>query len=62
MTLTTEVAKKIIRKLIHGQDYRIEVVTLLDAEFLQYATRQTPLAGALCRQTGSSKLKRCKEQ
>jgi len=37
MTLTTEVAKKIIRKLIHGQDYRIEVVTLLDAEFLQYA-------------------------
>ena len=36
MTLTTEVAKKIIRKLIHGQDYRIEVVTLIDAAFLQY--------------------------
>ncbi len=37
MTLTTEVTKQIIRKLLKGQDYRIEVVTLIDAEFLQYA-------------------------
>jgi len=37
MTLTDQVIKNIIRKLINGQDYRIEVVTLIDAEFLQYA-------------------------
>lgn len=36
ITLTEEVAKNIIRKLIKGQDYRIEVVTLINAEFLQY--------------------------
>ena len=35
MTLTNEVAKNIIKKLIHGEDYRIEVVTLINAEFLQ---------------------------
>jgi len=37
MTLTDQVLKEIIRKLIKGQDYRIEVVTLIDAAFLQYA-------------------------
>jgi len=37
MTLTEEVAKKIIKKLLKGEDYRKEVVTLIDAEFLQYA-------------------------
>lgn len=37
MTLTDSVTKKIIVKLIKGQDYRIEIVTLIDAEFLQYA-------------------------
>ncbi|GAB4459179.1 MAG: hypothetical protein Fur0028_12930 [Bacteroidales bacterium] len=37
MTLTDQVIKNIIRKLINGQDYRIEVVTLINAEFLQYA-------------------------
>ncbi|MCI0469797.1 MAG: CfrBI family restriction endonuclease [Nitrospirae bacterium] len=37
MTLTESVAKKIIQKLIKGQDYRIEIVTLINAEFLQYA-------------------------
>lgn len=37
MTLTEEVAKKIIRKLLKGEDYRIEVVTLMNAEFLQFA-------------------------
>ncbi len=37
MTLTESVAKNIIKKLIKGQDYRIEIVTLINAEFLQYA-------------------------
>ena len=37
MTLTKTIVKNIIIKLIKGQDYRIEVVTLIDAEFLQYA-------------------------
>ncbi len=37
MTLTEQVAKNIIRKLLKGEDYRIEVVTLIDAEFLQFA-------------------------
>ena len=37
MTLTESVAKSIIQKLIRGQDYRIEIVTLINAEFLQYA-------------------------
>lgn len=37
MTLTEPVAKKIIKKLLRGEDYRIEVVTLINAEFLQCA-------------------------
>ncbi|MEA2095837.1 MAG: CfrBI family restriction endonuclease [Candidatus Cloacimonadota bacterium] len=37
MTLTETVTKNIIKKLIHGEDYRIEIVTLINAEFLQYA-------------------------
>ncbi len=37
MTLTEQVAKNIIRKLLKGKDYRIEVVTLINAEFLQFA-------------------------
>lgn len=37
MTLTDQVAKNIIRKLLKGEDYRIEVVTLINAEFLQFA-------------------------
>ena len=36
MTVTGAVIKNIIRKLLTGQDYRSEIVTLLDAEFLQY--------------------------
>lgn len=36
MTLTDTVTQRIITKLIKGQDYRIEIVTLIDAEFLQY--------------------------
>lgn len=37
MTLTEQVVKKIIRKLLKGEDYRIEIVTLINAEFLQFA-------------------------
>lgn len=37
MTLTEQVAKNIIRKLLSGDDYRIEIVTLINAEFLQFA-------------------------
>ena len=37
MTLTETVTKNIIKKLINGEDYRIEIVTLINAEFLQYA-------------------------
>ena len=37
MTLTEQVAKNIIKKLFKGADYRIEVVTLINAEFLQFA-------------------------
>ncbi len=37
MTLTEEVAKNIIRKLLNGKDYRIEVITLINAEFLQFS-------------------------
>ena len=37
MTLTDKVTKEIIRKLIKGNDYRIEIVTLINAEFLQFA-------------------------
>lgn len=36
MTLTEAVAKNIITKLLKGQDYRIEIVTLINASFLQY--------------------------
>ncbi len=37
MTLNEEVTKNIIRKLIKGNDYRVEIVTLINAEFLQFA-------------------------
>ncbi len=36
MTLTEQVTKNIIRKLINGDDYRIEIVTLINAKFLQF--------------------------
>ena len=36
MTLTEQVAKNIIIKLLKGEDYRIEIITLINAEFLQY--------------------------
>lgn len=37
MTLTDQVLKNIIKRLIKGQDYRIEIVALINAEFLQFA-------------------------
>ncbi len=37
MTLTEQVTKNIITRLIKGQDYRIEIVALINAEFLQFA-------------------------
>jgi len=37
MTLTEQVVKNIIKKLLKGADYRIEVVSLINAEFLQFA-------------------------
>ena len=36
MTITEQVAKNIIKKLLKGEDYRIEIVTLIDAAFLQF--------------------------
>ncbi len=36
ITLTEQVAKNIIKKLMKGEDYRIEIVTLINAGFLQY--------------------------
>jgi len=37
MTLTDQVVRNIIIRLVKGQDYRIEVVALINAEFLQFA-------------------------
>jgi hypothetical protein len=37
MTLTDVVVKRIIRRLLKSQDYRTEVVQLINAEFLQFA-------------------------
>ena len=36
MTLTEQVTKNIIKKLLKGEDYRIEIVTLINADFLQF--------------------------
>lgn len=36
MTLTDQVVKNIIRKLLNGDDYKIEIITLINAEFLQF--------------------------
>ena len=37
MTLTDQVVKDIIRKLLAANDYRIEIVTLINAQFLQFS-------------------------
>lgn len=36
MTLTEQITKNIVKKLINGDDYRIEIVTLINAKFLQF--------------------------
>jgi len=36
MTLKNEVIKKIVMNVVQGQDYRIEIVNLINAEFLQF--------------------------
>ena len=37
MNLTEQIVKNIIRKLLRGEDYRVEIVTLINAEFLQFS-------------------------
>lgn len=37
MTLADQVTQNIVSKLIKGQDYRIEIITLINAEFLQFS-------------------------
>ena len=37
MTLTEQVVKSIIKKLLKGEDYRIEIISLIDASFLRFA-------------------------
>jgi len=37
MSITDAVIKNIIKRLIKGEDYRIEVVALINAEFLQFS-------------------------
>ena len=37
MTLENQITKNIIKRLIKSQDYRIEIVNLINAEFLQFA-------------------------
>lgn len=36
ITITDSVIQRIIRRLFRGDDYRIEIVNIIDAEFLQY--------------------------
>lgn len=36
ITLTEQVAKGIIEKLMNGEDYRVEVIALINAQFFQY--------------------------
>jgi hypothetical protein len=37
MTLTDQIVKNIITRVVKSQDYRIEIVNLINAEFLQFA-------------------------
>jgi hypothetical protein len=37
MTLTEQIVKNIVARVIKSQDYRIEIVNLINAEFLQFA-------------------------
>jgi hypothetical protein len=35
-TLSKRITKNVIRRLIHGQDYRIEIVNQINEDFLKY--------------------------
>lgn len=37
MTLTNEIIRKIIARLLEGEDYRVEILALINAAFLEYA-------------------------
>lgn len=37
MTITKQIIKSILKHLLSGEDYRIEIVNLIDTEFLQFA-------------------------
>ena len=37
MTLTDQVIKNIIIRVVKSRDYRIEIVNLINAEFLQFS-------------------------
>ena len=37
MTLNEQITKDIIRKLLKSEDYRAEIISLIDANFLQFA-------------------------
>ena len=37
MTLTDQVIKNIITRVVKSEDYRIEIVNLINAEFLQFS-------------------------
>ena len=37
MTLTEQIVKNIITRIIKSEDYRIEIVNLINAEFLQFS-------------------------
>lgn len=39
MTLPGAVIKKIIRRLLASEDYRVEIVKLIDDDFLQYVIK-----------------------
>ena len=37
MTITKQVTKSIIKRLINGEDYRIEIIYLINIQFLQFS-------------------------
>ena len=37
MTLSEQIAKNIIKKLLKSEDYRTEIISLIDANFLRFA-------------------------
>lgn len=37
MTITKQVTKSIIKRLINGEDYRIKIIYLINIKFLQFS-------------------------